>query len=181
MFDKQAYTYKFLIFIVLSLTSCIPINTIPDKSQNKIIYNVPFFPQDIYKCGPASLASVLNYFGINVSPEDIADEIFSRGARGTLTVDMVLYAEKKGMFVKQYSGNLDDIRQNIDSNNPFIVLVDYGIYFYQKSHFMVIVGYNEKGVIVNSGRKKEHFISYDDFSRIWKRTNFWTLLIKNKS
>ncbi|NWF76675.1 MAG: C39 family peptidase [Nitrospirae bacterium] len=139
---------------------------------------MPFFPQDAYKCGPASLAGVLNYYGVNESPDDITREIFSKGAKGTLTMDMFLYAENKGMYVKQYIGNIEDIRKNIDSNNPLIVLVDYGIYFYKKNHFMVIIGYNERGVIVNSGRKKGQFIFYDDFLKIWEKTNFWTLLIK---
>jgi predicted double-glycine peptidase len=180
MVHQQAFKFEFLIllFVIFALYSCATLTVIPESSQNKIIDNVPFYPQDAYQCGPASLASVLNYLGVNESPDDVAHEIFSKSARGTLTVDMVLYAERKGMHVKQYSGNFDDIRQNVESCNPLIVLVDYGIYFYQKTHFMVVIGYNEKGVIVNSGRDKEHFVSYDDFSKIWKRTNFWTLLIK---
>ena len=45
---------------------------------------------------------------------------------------------------------------------------------------MVVVGYNEDGVIVNSGKDKGKFIPEEDFIKSWERTKFWTLLIKKK-
>jgi len=50
-------------------------------------------------------------------------------------VDMGLYAEKKGLKAIQYAGSLEDLKRNIDSNYPLIVLVDYGFWVYQKNHF----------------------------------------------
>jgi ABC-type bacteriocin/lantibiotic exporter with double-glycine peptidase domain len=73
---------------------------------------------------------------------------------------------------------MQDLKRNIDSGYPLIVLVDYGFWAVQSNHFMVIVGYNEDGVIVNSGRDKHKFISEEDFVKTWERTKFWTLLIK---
>ncbi len=73
---------------------------------------------------------------------------------------------------------LRTLKKNIDSNYPVIVLVDYGISLYQVNHFMVGLGYNEHGVIVNSGRNKHKFISEKDFTKVWEKTNYWTLLIK---
>lgn len=121
---------------------------------------------------------VLNYRGIKVNPDDVATEIFSETARGTLNIDMLLFAQRKGLTAIQYRGNLDDLKNNIDSGNPVIVLVDYGFSLYKKNHFMVIVGYNEHGIIANSGRNKEKFISEEDFLKSWEKTNYWTLLIK---
>jgi hypothetical protein len=48
-----------------------------------------------------------------------------------------------------------DLKKNIDSGYPLIVLVDYGFWAFHSNHFMVVVGYNENGVIVNSGQKKK--------------------------
>jgi len=42
------------------------------------------------------------------------------------------------------------LKKNIDSGYPLIVLVDYGFWAFHSNHFMVVVGYNEDGVIVNS-------------------------------
>jgi hypothetical protein len=68
------------------------------------IENVPFYPLEDYQCGPASLAAVLSFQGMAVSPDDIAADIFSSKAKGTLGIDMVLYARGKGLSAEQYSG-----------------------------------------------------------------------------
>jgi methenyltetrahydromethanopterin cyclohydrolase len=57
------------------------------------------------------------------------------------------------------------------------VLVDYGFLSYQRNHFMVVLGYDESHIYVNSGMEPIAAISNDDFIRTWKKTNFWTLLI----
>lgn len=141
-----------------------------------MIEGVPFYPQEAYQCGPSSLAAVLDYYSIDISPEEIAREIYSKSARGTLNMDMVFYAENKGLVVRQYSGSVEDIKQNIDAGGPVIVMVDYGFSLYQKNHFMVVIGYNNKGIISNSGREQFKFIPFHDFHKTWRKTKFWTLV-----
>jgi hypothetical protein len=177
---QQHFLHKILFsfYLLSQLFSCSAINKIPEASHTHIIESVPLYPQDTYQCGPASLAGVLNYWGVLVTSDDIAREIFSESARGTLTIDIVLYAQMKGLTATQYKGNMDNLKKNIDSDYPIIVLVDYGISLYQANHFMVVVGYNEHGVIVNSGKNKHEFISEKDFMKAWRKTKFWTLLIK---
>lgn len=163
-----------IIFIIFSCS-----NRYNQKIYNgKIIENIPFYPQLEYQCGPASLAAVINYHGLEITPEKIAEEIFSKSAKGTLTIDMVLYAKSKGLKAIQYSGKLDDLRFNIDSGYPLIVLVDYGFLFYKHHHFMVVIGYNDRGVIINSDTRERQFIRTEDFLKIWQKTNYWVLLIK---
>jgi ABC-type bacteriocin/lantibiotic exporter with double-glycine peptidase domain len=143
-----------------------------------LIENVPFYPQEAFQCGPASLAEILNFWGIPVTPEEIATEIFSPAAGGTLNLDMMLYSEKKGMKAIYYKGNIDDIKSKIDLGYPMIVLVDLGLFVYQQNHFMVVVGYDENGLIVHSGKDRLKPIPLKYFIKTWKKTNFWTLWIK---
>jgi predicted double-glycine peptidase len=153
--------------------------SIRQNLDSVIIENIPFYPQKEYQCGPASLASVLNFWGIDITPDEIAKEIFSKKARGTLNIDMLLYAKKRGLFSDQYRGNWEDLKGKIKEGYPLIVLVDYGIKpFFQANHFMVIIGYNEEGVIVNSDKSEHLFIEKDKFLELWKKTDYWTLLIK---
>jgi predicted double-glycine peptidase len=177
---RQPFLSKFLVFCLLlsPLTSCITAREIPESSHTRKIENVPFYQQESYQCGPASLAGVLNYWGVAVTPDEVARNIFSASARGTLTIDMVLYAQQKGLSAEQYKGSLDNLKQNIDSGYPVVVLVDYGGAFYQLNHFMVIFGYNEHGILANSGKDNGKFIPEDAFLKSWKKTNFWTLLIR---
>ena len=167
----------FFIFIAFVLLHSCATST-PKSGQGYIIENIPFFPQTIYQCGPASLAGVMNYWGIKVTPEEIAREIYSESARGTLNIDMVLYPQRRGLKTNQYRGDMEDLRKNVKSGYPVIVLVDYGFSIYQANHYLVVIGYNDHGVIVNSGKEKRKVISEEDFVRSWGRTKFWTLLIK---
>jgi predicted double-glycine peptidase len=163
--------------ILLLLFSCAGPSSNLQTKGTRVVEGVPFYPQEEYQCGPASLAGVLNYYGVKVTPADIAGEIFSRHARGTLDMDMVFYAQKKGLKAEQYSGSFEDLRRSVDSRRPLIVLVDQGFWVYQKSHFMVVVGYDEKSVLVNSGKEEHKFLSQGSFSKTWGRTKFWTLKI----
>lgn len=170
----------FYFILILFLHSCAATGRIPESAQNHIIHDVPFYAQDTYQCGPASLAGVMNFWNINITPEEIAKEIYSESAGGTLDIDMVVYPQSKGLVAEQYSGNMEDLRKNIDAGYPLIALVDYGFSILQSNHFMVIIGYNEHGVIVNSGKEKNKFILKEDFIKAWEKAKFWTLLIKRK-
>lgn len=134
----------------------------------------------MYQCGPASLAGVLNYWGVDVSPEEIAAEIYSPTARGTLNIDMILYVEKKGLRANQYRSSPSDLKRKIDSGYPLVVLVDYGFWIYQQNHFMIVLGYDENGIIVHSGRDRHKSLPFKEFLKSWERTKFWTLWITPK-
>ncbi|MEW6585844.1 MAG: C39 family peptidase [Nitrospirota bacterium] len=185
VYDRLMTKHRILHFFFLSLivvlfvtTSCTSMQTLPEPKDVHLIRNVPFYEQEAYQCGPASLSNVLNYWGIRVTPEQIAEEIFSKSARGTLTIDMILYAQRAGLRAEQYRGDIGDIKKKISGGFPLIVLVDYGFSFYKQHHFMVIVGYAEQGVIVHSGKTREKLIPWNDFMKTWEKTEYWTLLVK---
>jgi ABC-type bacteriocin/lantibiotic exporter with double-glycine peptidase domain len=166
-----------ILFAISFHWSCAgPPQTLSPKTA-RIIEGVPFFPQEEFQCGPASLAGVLNYYGLRITPAEIAAEVYSRSARGTLDMDMVFYAQRKGMRAEQYAGSFEDLQGNIDSRRPLIVLIDQGFWVYQNHHFMVVVGYDQGGIVVNSGKEEKKFISLDSFLKTWKKTKFWTLRV----
>lgn len=162
---------------------------VPDSVTSKVsasigsgkVDKVPFYPQVSFQCGPASLAAVLNFFGEGVTPDEIAEAIFRKDIRGTVTLDMVLYARKKGFFAQWYNGSVDDIRSSVDERVPLIVMVDFGLAGVGKNHFMVVVGYTPEGVIANSGETPEKLISWEYFLGRWNRTKRWALRIEKKA
>lgn len=154
------------------------IQEIPKTQDAQMILNVPFFPQEEYQCGPASLASVFNYWEVQADPGEIGKEIFSKSARGTLTIDMMLYAQKKGFYAEQFKGSLEILRSFIDSGIPLIVLVDFGMSVFQMNHFMVVTGYTNDGLIVHSGKSQNKLLTETTFLSMWEKTHYWTLMIK---
>ncbi|MCX7987892.1 MAG: C39 family peptidase [Thermodesulfovibrio sp.] len=142
-----------------------------------IIHNVPFYPSEDNQCGPTSLSMVLNFMGMKVSPSEIADEIYSKGAKGTSDFDMIFYLKKRGLKAKHYRGSLSDLKDKIMKGNPLIVMVDEGFWFYKKYHYMVVLGFNDNEVIVNSGKNEKERIKMEHFIKKWEKTDFWTLYI----
>lgn len=146
--------------------------------EEHIINSVPFFPSEEFQCGPSSLAMVLSFWGMNITPETIAKDIYSEGARGTADFDMLIFAQKKGFKATQYSGSIEDIKEKIKAQKPLIVMTDEGFWFYKKYHYMVVVGFDDSNVIVNSGTEQHKKIDFESFTKKWGKTGYWTLLIE---
>src|SRR4051812_28732603 len=61
----------------------------PDLAPRVELTEVPFYPQDDYYCGPAALAMALNAAGLNVTPEELVDQVYLPGRKGSLQVEML--------------------------------------------------------------------------------------------
>jgi len=167
-----------LIILLAVISGCAGLETRGEKETADVMLPVPFFPQDAYQCGPVSLAEVFSFWGRRAAPEEIAGDVFNARLNGTLSMDMLLYARRAGFSTSAYTGGMEDIRDKIRKGYPLIVLVDLGFSVIEKNHFMVIVGYNNNGIFAHSGKEKAKFFSYGELLRIWKKTGYWTLLIK---
>ena len=182
-FHSKMPQIKSIIFFALIFicSACATMHPLPDNAQ---FIDVPFFKQDDYQCGPSALATVINYWygktqsNKYVPHEEIIKEIYSPTAGGTFTIDLELYARRLGFSVQQYSGNIDDLRAAVDKGVPPVILVDYGLLIYEVNHFMVVTGYTEKGIILNTGKERNKIIFNEDLSEIWGKTGFWTLVIE---
>ena len=142
------------------------------------VENVPFYSQLTYQCGPASLAGVLNFYGYAVTPDQIARAIFRDNIQGTVTLDMVLYVREKGFSARWYNGSVNDIQCAVNGGVPLIAMIDVGFANLRKYHYLVVIGYGQKGVTVNSGKEREKLIRWDKFLPRWQRTKYWTLRIE---
>jgi ABC-type bacteriocin/lantibiotic exporter with double-glycine peptidase domain len=147
------------------------------------ISGVPFYPQLAYQCGPASLAAVLNYWGDQVTPDEIARAIYSPRLKGTLSLDMWQYARAQQFQADMRRGSLEDLKAHVHANIPVIAFLNLGYEWLPGGHFVVVVGLDpDKGfVITYSGKEQDSRISYDRFLKAWQKTNFWTLVVRPKT
>lgn len=170
-------------FLAVGLTGCA---LSPDATSSAFsaptgsgkVENVPFYSQLTYHCGPASLAGVLNFYGDAVTANQIARAIFRDNIHGTVTLDMVLYVRERGFSARWYSGNTNDIQCAVDGDVPLIVMIDLGFANLRKYHYMVVIGYDWEGVIVNSGKEAEKLMRWDRFFPLWQRAKCWTLRVE---
>lgn len=177
----------FSLFLLCFLFGCSAVNTPVPLADMVLLHGVPFFRQDDLQCGPSALATVIHYWYVknNISKRpsynDVVAAVYSPSAGGVLGIDLELYAKSIGFDTAQYSGNIADIRDNINKETPLIILVDYGFMVYQNNHFMVTTGYTDSGIVVNSGRKQNEIISDRELEKIWQKTGFWSLRIQPSS
>jgi peptidase C39-like protein len=141
---------------------------------------VPFFPDDTDQCGPATLASLLTYWGIPSEPRTLKDEIYLRRLRGTLSLDLLLAAQSRGLQAVGSGGTLDQLKTELAADRPVIALLNLGWTLYPQGHYVVVTGYDEQrqGMYVHSGLARDVFVPYALFLVNWEKTGRWMLRIQ---
>ena len=148
-------------------------------SQSVVIEDVPFVKQKDKYCGPSAMATVLQFYGQDVSQDEIAEAIYIPELNGTLISDMENYASAKGYSVHTSNGNIEELKTNIDNGIPVILLVDKGKWKVSVPHYYVAYGYNEEKetIILHTGYKKDQETSYAKLNKEWERMNNLMLVI----
>jgi tetratricopeptide (TPR) repeat protein len=141
---------------------------------------VPFYPQEDYQCGPATLAMALSFSGLALQPEGLVDEVYTPSRKGSLQMAMIGATRRHGRIAYEISG-LDSIFQEIAAGHPVIILQNLGLSWYSVWHYAVVVGYDtgEEIVILRSGTNPRKSMPFGVFEKTWARSNYWGLLVLN--
>jgi tetratricopeptide (TPR) repeat protein len=139
---------------------------------------VPFFPQEKYQCGPASLAMAIAWSGMPLRPEDLVDEVYTPARRGSLQVAVVAAARRHGRIAYQIS-DLASIFPEIAAGNPVLILQNLGVSWFPLWHYAVVIGYDadDGTVILRSGTTARKVMAFGVFEKTWARSNYWGILI----
>ncbi|MDO8595978.1 MAG: PA2778 family cysteine peptidase [Sulfuricaulis sp.] len=151
----------------------------PDLARRVELTQVPFFPQEDYYCGPAALAMVLNAAGVKVSPEDLVDQVYLPGRKGSLQVEMLAAARRHGLVAYELAPRVTDMLREIAAGTPAIVLENYGPFrWYPLWHYSVVVGYDldRLEVIRRSGTRPRRPTPLPIFENLWKDEGYWAMV-----
>jgi ABC-type bacteriocin/lantibiotic exporter with double-glycine peptidase domain len=140
---------------------------------------VPFFPDDKDQCGPATLASILTFWGVPTDPQDLRKEVYTPRLGGTLPIDLLLAVQTRGLDATIYAGGLDDLKTELAAGHPLVAFLNLGSALFPQGHYVVVTGYDDRrrGVYVHSGLARDVFVPYGQFIRSWEKTGRWTLLV----
>jgi len=151
----------------------------PGPPTSHHIAGVPVMEGQRDWCGPAALASVLAYHGGRVSAADIARDIQLPAYRGSLNLDLLLWARARGYHATAGPGSEDALRRAIALDRPVICMIRQRGPVADRNHFVVVRGYDgEKGVwLVDRGQGREEEIAARNFDRDWAECGRWMLTI----
>jgi predicted double-glycine peptidase len=154
-------------------------NPPPDLPPSAELKSVPFFPQEDYQCGPASLATALQAKGRNVTPNDLTKQVFLPGRKGSLQVEMRSATRQQGMLAVTMAGRMKDLFTEVNNGNPVVVLQNLGLSWYPRWHYAVVIGYDlpRENVILRSGTVERQVIAMTTFEHTWKRSNYWGIVV----
>jgi ABC-type bacteriocin/lantibiotic exporter with double-glycine peptidase domain len=175
------------IGLTLAVAGCATTDPQPGKqleasplASSLYVNRVPFYPQTQYQCGPASLAAVLKYWGRDVTPDLIAQDIYRPQMKGTLSLDLWQYAKGQNLRATIEHGSWESLERHVSRKRPVIAFLNFGLQQVPIGHFLVVVGLDptDNSVITYSGVKKNERIPFERFNAAWARTNYWSLLIE---
>jgi tetratricopeptide (TPR) repeat protein len=141
---------------------------------------VPFHAQEAYQCGPAALAMVLGWGGVDVSPEALAAEVFVPSRKGSFAVGLVAAARAHGRVPVELHG-LEELLSELAAGRPVLVLQDLGLDapLLSRPHFAVVVGYDLPAhmLFLHSGTLAQRPTTLANFERTWRRSGGFAAVV----
>lgn len=137
--------------------------------------NTPFFPQELYQCGPAALATALNAVNIQVTPEQLTPEVYIPSRRGSLQIEMLAATRRHGAVAIQIPPKLESVLQEVAAGNVVVVMQNLGLSWAPSWHYAVVIGYdlNRELIWLRSGTFKRFEMTLSAFQRTWARSEYW--------
>jgi tetratricopeptide (TPR) repeat protein len=139
---------------------------------------VPFVAQRSYYCGPAALAMAMKFYGLSVSQETLARQVFVPQLKGSLKALMLAATRQREMLAYLPASDLRNLLTEIASGHPVVVLQNLGLSWYPSWHYAVAIGYDLKAgeLILHSGGHRAYKVALETFERTWVRAGSWALV-----
>jgi tetratricopeptide (TPR) repeat protein len=150
----------------------------PQFPRQHELTETPFFPQELYHCGPAALATALNAIDINVSPDQLVPEVYIPSRKGSLQIEMLAAARRHGALAVKIEPELGAVLKEIAAGNVVLVMQNLGLSWAPSWHYAVVVGYDlDKELIwLRSGTFERFEMSLSAFQRTWARSKYWAFV-----
>ncbi len=146
--------------------------TITPTEPAKRLGPLVFISQTLNNCGPASVAEVLDYFGVHKTQAQVASVLRpTLPDYGMSLYGVPFYAESVGMKTLGGVGASDDLLKVLISNGIPVIVSDLVSPQERIRHFRPIDGYDDaQGYFIGSDPYlgPNHKITYAEFDEIWK-------------
>jgi len=170
----------FLSLTLLQASGCavnppLQLADIYSGQQPVMVPAVPFYPQEMYQCGPAALAGVLGASGIAVTPEELTPEVYLPGRQGSLQVEMLAATRRAGRIAYLVGPQPADLVAQLEAGIPVLVLQNLRTPHFPAWHYAVLVGFDagSNRFFLNSGEDRAKPVDARRFLRTWNWGGRW--------
>lgn len=150
----------------------------PEIPEAQEIQNISFIRQSDNYCGPATLTMAMNWAGKNISVQQVADEVYTAGKKGSLQMDLIGSSRRQGLVAIPIQG-MNALLQEVAAGHPVIILENLAFSWFPRWHYALVTGYDLKvpEVIMHSGADRSKHWSMRKFERSWVYGNYWGLVV----
>lgn len=144
----------------------------------KELTEVPFYPQEQYQCGPAALATALQFSGSDATPEALIPLVYVPGRQGSFQVEMLAATRRHHRLAHIIEPSLEGLFASVAAGQPVLILQNLGLDWYPRWHYAVVVGYDleRRHVLLRSGITERYVMGMKLFERTWRRAEHWGMV-----
>lgn len=142
--------------------------------QSAAVHGVDFYADDTNACGPASLAEVLRFSGVDTDVQRLEPELITPALDGTLQYDMLGATRRASRVAYVIDPTLGALMQEVAAGHPVVVLQRLGIAA-RTWHFAVVVAYDleHDTITLRSSTARELVLSIGQFDATWAGAGRW--------
>ncbi len=143
-----------------------------------MLADVPFFAQEDYECGPASLAMLLQAAGVHATPEELVSQVYLPGRKGSLQLEMMVATRRQGLPAYRLEPTLEAVLREVAAGHPVLVFENLSLPVYPIWHYAVVIGFDRsRGMLtLHSGRTERLEMTLSVFERTWARGAHWAMV-----
>lgn len=151
---------------------------LPIAPGNTILLDdTPFFAQEDYQCGPASLAMVLGASGVEVTPRELVPLTYIPERRGSLQLELISASRRFQRIPFEIEPSPKALVEELRAGRPVLVLQNYGLQSMPAYHYGVVIGAEKNKLILRSGTTRELHMGLRKFLMSWVRPGSWGLVV----
>jgi hypothetical protein len=143
------------------------------------LVEVPFHPQERWQCGPAALATVLQWQHVDVTPEALVSQVYVPARRGSLQPEMLAAVRRHERIPYVLAPDMSALIAEIAAGHPVLVLQNLALSWAPRWHYAVVIGFDltRQELVLRSGTIERQRISMAVFERTWRRGGHWAVVV----
>lgn len=173
----------FSALLLLALSGCAgsppgPPARFAAQTGDTELIGTPFHPDTDNYCGPAALATVLGWSGVDITPEALVGDLFLPARGGSLQPEIVARARRADRLAYPIEGGLPTLSREVAAGHPVLVLQNLALNWWPFWHYAVVIGIDHERdeLVLRSGPRARHRVGNDVFDRTWARGGRWALV-----